>query len=152
MMFKNVLTRFRNKKPTEISVDREILLYIYKMLYDMRLDLVECFYNIKNRRLRELYDGFALMMIKLDKTIQFLRRVLNEDLYAKYDKLSSNEINEIMTKLPVEVSISLRSLVQNIKLLKEFSVIAASPYINTIIKSINEIIDDIAKYLDRVVH
>lgn len=144
--------KFRSKKPTEIGVSKEILLYIYKLLHSVRRDIVEGFYNIKNRRLRELYDSFAFMMIKLDKTIQFLRRVLNEDLYANHVKLDSDEMNEIMTKLPIEVSITLRNLVQNVKLLKEFSASAAPPYINMVIKNISEMVDDVGKYLDKVIH
>ncbi|MEM3979996.1 MAG: hypothetical protein QXF79_01905, partial [Ignisphaera sp.] len=78
-MFKNIFTRFRNKKAVDITVSKDVLWDIYKLLQSVRLDLVESFYRIKDRKLREVYDPFVFMLLKYDKILQFLRRILNED-------------------------------------------------------------------------
>lgn len=151
-MFKNVFTRFRSKKPMGVDIDKNVLFSIYILLHHTRLDIVDGFYHIKNRKLRELYDNYAFMMIKLDKTIQFLRRILNEDLYTRHDRLKDNEINEIIAKLPIEISAPIRNLVQNARLLKEFTASLPSPYINSVIKNVSDMIDSVAGYLDNVIH
>ncbi|MEM1644330.1 MAG: hypothetical protein QXL96_00430 [Ignisphaera sp.] len=150
-MFKNIFTRFRNKKAVDITVSKDVLWDIYKLLQSVRLDLVESFYRIKDRKLREVYDPFVFMLLKYDKILQFLRRILNEDLYAKYQKLSPQETEEIILKLPLDVASTIRNLVQASKLLKEFASTTSAPYIISIIKSISDVIDDIAKYLDKIV-
>lgn len=148
-MFREVFAKFKNKKGSEIRVGRDVLQAIYRILHSARLDLVEIFYIIKDRKLRDVYDNYAFMMIRMDKTIQFLRRILNEDLYAKYPKLTPQEMNEYLFKLPSEVSVSIRNLVQTIRLLKEFALSMHSHYINSVIKSISDILDSIAKYLNK---
>jgi hypothetical protein len=150
-MFKNILARFRTKKATDVKVDREIIQCIYRILLSLRQDLVDSFYRIKDRRLREVFDPFAFMMLKYDKVLQFLRRVLNEDLYAKYPKLSSKELEELILKSPLEVASIIRSLIQSTKLLKEFASSTSAPYIISVIKNIGDIVDDLAKYLDKIV-
>jgi hypothetical protein len=150
-MFKNILAKFRSKKGTEIQIDREIIYCIYRILVDLRYDLVDSFYRIKDRRLREIYDSFAFMMLKYDKVLQFLRRTLNEDLYAKYPRLTPKEIEDLIQKLPLEVASTMRSLVQVTKLLKEFSLSAPPSYIISTIKNLNDVVDDLAKYLDKVI-
>jgi hypothetical protein len=150
-MFKNILARFRTKKATNVKVDREIIQCIYRILLSLRQDLVDSFYRIKDRRLREVFDPFAFMMLKYDKVLQFLRRVLNEDLYAKYPKLSSKELEELILKSPLEVASIIRSLIQSTKLLKEFASSTSAPYIISVIKNIGDIVDDLAKYLDKIV-
>jgi hypothetical protein len=150
-MFKNILAKFRSKKGTEIQIDKEIIHYIYRILVDLRYDLVDSFYRIKDRRLREVYDSFAFMMLKYDKVLQFLRRTLNEDLYAKYPRLTPKEIEDLIQKLPLEVASTMRSLVQVTKLLKEFSLSAPPSYIISTIKNLNDVVDDLAKYLDKVI-
>ena len=150
-MFKNILAKFRSKKGTEIQIDKEIIYYIYRILVDLRYDLVDSFYRIKDRRLREVYDSFAFMMLKYDKVLQFLRRTLNEDLYAKYPRLTPKEIEDLIQKLPLEVASTMRSLVQVTKLLKEFSLSAPPSYIISTIKNLNDVVDDLAKYLDKVI-
>jgi len=92
------------------------------------------------------------MLLKYDKIIQFLRRILDEDLYTKHQKLSPQEVEEIILKLPLDVASTIRNLIQASKLLKEFSSSTSTPYIISIIKSINDIADDIAKYLDKIVN
>ncbi|MEM2297228.1 MAG: hypothetical protein QW775_02915 [Ignisphaera sp.] len=151
-MFKNILARFRNKRTVDIMVSKDMLRDIYKLLQSVRLDLVESFYRIKDRKLREAYDPFAFMLLKYDKIIQFLRRILDEDLYTKHQKLSPQEVEEIILKLPLDVASTIRNLIQASKLLKEFSSSTSTPYIISIIKSINDIADDIAKYLDKIVN
>jgi len=150
-MFKNILARFRTKKATDVKVDKEIIQCIYRILLSLRQDLVDSFYRIKDRRLREVFDPFAFMMLKYDKVLQFLRRVLNEDLYAKYPKLSSKELEELILKSPLEVASIIRSLIQLTKLLKEFASSTSAPYIISVIKNIGDIVDDLAKYLDKIV-
>lgn len=150
-MFKNILARFRTKKAVDIMVDKEILQCTYKLLQSLRQDLVDSFYRIKDRKLREVYDPFAYMMLKYDKTLQFLRRILNEDLYAKYSKPTSQEVEEAILKLPLEVASIMRSLIRATKLLKEFALTTSAPYIISIIKNIEDAVEDIAKYLDKVV-
>jgi hypothetical protein len=150
-MFKNILARFRTKKATDVKVDKEIIQCIYRILLSLRQDLVDSFYRIKDRRLREVFDPFAFMMLKYDKVLQFLRRVLNEDLYAKYPKLSSKELEELILKSPLEVASIIRSLIQSTKLLKEFASSTSAPYIISVIKNIGDIVDDLAKYLDKIV-
>jgi hypothetical protein len=150
-MFKNILAKFRSKKCTEIQIDREIIYCIYRILVNLRYDLVDSFYRIKDRRLREVYDSFAFMMLKYDKVLQFLRRTLNEDLYAKYPRLTPKEIEDLIQKLPLEVASTMRSLVQVTKLLKEFSLSASPSYIISTIKNLNDVVDDLAKYLDKVI-
>lgn len=151
IMFKDVLSRLRSKKTTEIVVDKETLWIIYRLLYNVRLDAIEVFQRIKNRKLKEVYDNLSFMMIKIDKIIQFLRRILNDDLYIKYLKLSSQELENYIIKLPTDVALTIRRLIQMLKLLKEFASTAPPPYINSIVKSVSSIIDDIAKHIDRFV-
>lgn len=150
-MLKNVFTKFRTKKASSTSIDRDTIWCIYRILQSVRIDMVESFYLIKDRRLRELYDNFAIMMLKFDKLVQFLRRILNEDLYAKYPKLSPQGIEEMISKLPIEVASTMRNFVHTIRLLKEFAAIASVPYINSVIKSTSSIVDDIAKYIDKAI-
>ncbi|MEM1560850.1 MAG: hypothetical protein QXN35_04805, partial [Ignisphaera sp.] len=128
-MFKNILARFRNKRTVDIMVSKDMLRDIYKLLQSVRLDLVESFYRIKDRKLREAYDPFAFMLLKYDKIIQFLRRILDEDLYTKHQKLSPQEVEEIILKLPLDVASTIRNLIQASKLLKEFSSSTSTPYI-----------------------
>lgn len=151
-MFKNILARFRSKRTVDIMVSKDMLRDIYRVLQSVRLDLVESFYRIKDRKLREVYDPFAFMLLKYDKIIQFLRRILGEDLYAKHQKLNPQEIEEIILKLPLDVASTIRNLIQASKLLKEFSSSTSAPYIISIIKSVNDVADDIAKYLDKIVN
>uniref|UniRef100_A0A7C2VHI0 Uncharacterized protein n=1 Tax=Ignisphaera aggregans TaxID=334771 RepID=A0A7C2VHI0_9CREN len=150
-MFKNVIARFRHKKIEEITVSIEVLRSVYKILHSVRKDLVESFYHIKDRKLREVYDYFAFMMLKYDKTLQFLRRALNEDLYTAYPRLTPQELEKELAILPMEMASTMRSLVQMAKLLKEFSIAASPPYINSAIKQLENIVEDIAKYLDRAI-
>jgi len=119
-MFKNILARFRNKRTVDIMVSKDMLRDIYKLLQSVRLDLVESFYRIKDRKLREAYDPFAFMLLKYDKIIQFLRRILDEDLYTKHQKLSPQEVEEIILKLPLDVASTIRNLIQASKLLRNF--------------------------------
>lgn len=150
-MFKNILARFRTKKATDLMIDKEVLQGIYRLLHSLRRDLVESFYLIVERRLRETYDPFAFMMLKYDKVLQFLRRVLNEDLYATYPRLTPREIEELIQKLPLEVASTMRSLIQSTKLLKEFASTTSPPYVISIIKNLGDVVEDIAKYLDKVI-
>lgn len=150
-MFKNVFTKFRTKKASNTAIDRDTVWCIYRILQNIRIDIVESFYLLKDRKLREIYDNFAMMMLKFDKLIQFLRRVLNEDLYAKYPRLNTQEVGDMISKLPIEIAPAMRSLVHTAKLLKEFAIIAPAPYIDSAIKSINSLVDDLAKYIDKVI-
>lgn len=143
--------KFRSKKATDISADRGVLQILYRLLQSHRPDIVDAFYCIKDRRLREAYDSFAFMMIKLDKLIQFLRRILNEDLYTTYPRPSPRELDELLFKLPIEMVLVVRNFIQTVKLLKELAPTMPAPYINSIVKSLGDIIDDMAKYIDRIV-
>ncbi len=147
-MFRDILNRLRGKRVNISAMDRETLWIIYRILYDARIELVEAFYKIKDRRLRDIYDPFSMLMLKLDKLIQYLRRILGEPLYAKYDRISQEDIENYIYKLPLELSMILRNLMQNSKMLRDFASDSATYYLKSILNNIDDEIEDVAKHID----
>ncbi|ADM27279.1 hypothetical protein Igag_0441 [Ignisphaera aggregans DSM 17230] len=150
-MFRDILNRLRGKRVDISSMDRESLQIVYRILYDVRIDLVEAFYKIKDRRLRDIYDPFSMLMLKLDKLIQYLRRILGEPLYAKYDRLSQEDIENYIYKLPLELSITLRNLIHNSRMLKDFASSSATYYLKSMLSNIDDEVEDIAKHIDSII-
>jgi hypothetical protein len=149
-IFKDLILKLRGKRVEHEAIDKEVLDVLYSLLIDVRFDLVEAFYNIAKRRLRELYDLYSMTMLKFDKLLQLLRRLLNRPVEYDLKRLSDNEINNYIYTLPLELSISIRSLIQNTKMLKEFSQSTTQHYLKSIISNIDDYIEDIAKYTDMI--
>jgi len=149
-IFKDLILKLRGKRVEHGEIDKEVVDALYSLLTDVRFDLVEAFYNIAKRRLRELYDLYSMTMLKFDKLIQLLRRLLNRPVEYDLKRLSDNEINSYIYTLPLELSIAIRSLIQNTKMLKEFSQSTTQHYLKSIISNIDDYIEDIAKYTDKI--
>ncbi len=142
--------KFKGKRDIEKSIDRETIYTLYILLADVRFDLVEAFYNIARRRLRELYDLYSMVMLKFDKLLQLLRRLLNKPLEYDLKRLTDSEIDKYVYTLPLELSMTMRSLIQNSKMLKEFSQITTQHYLKSIINTIDDYIENIAKYANKM--
>lgn len=151
-MLRDFLLRFRGRKAVERATDREVVDALYNLLASVRFDLVEAFYSITRRRLRELYDPYSMTMLKFDKLLQLLRRLLNRPVEYDLKRLSDTEIENYIYSLPLELSMAVRSLIQNTKMLKEFSQSTTQHYLKSIISTIDGYIDDIAKHTDKLLN
>ncbi|MCI4436661.1 MAG: hypothetical protein JHC33_07640 [Ignisphaera sp.] len=134
-------------KKRSVQLSREEIEASYVVLLAVREELVESFYNIAERRLRELYDEYAFMMLKLDKVIQLLRRILEKPTTASSQKPKHEEIEENLSKLQPNLAQALRLLLQSAKMLREFSNSMPSYYLRVLIKNINDQIDKVIKFL-----
>jgi hypothetical protein len=134
-------------KKRSVQLSREEIEASYNVLLAVREELVESFYNIAERRLRELYDEYAFMMLKLDKVIQLLRRILEKPTTASSQKPKHEEIEENLSKLQPNLAQTLRLLLQSAKMLREFSNSMPSYYLRVLIKNINDQIDKVIKFL-----
>jgi hypothetical protein len=144
---KEVLTKILKKSNT---IDREEMKAIYRVLLEIRRELVDAFYIIAERKLRELYDGFSMTMLKLDKTIQVLRRALGEPVNTTYTRLKKAELEEELKKLSSELSQVLRTLIYSTELLKEFAQSMPHYYLRAVVKSIDDNVDRAIKALGEV--
>jgi hypothetical protein len=144
---KEVLTKILKKSNT---IDREEMKAIYRVLLEIRRELVDAFYIIAERKLRELYDGFSMTMLKLDKTIQVLRRALGEPVNTTYTRLKKAELEEELKKLSPELSQALRTLIYSTELLKEFAQSMPYYYLRAVVKSIDDNVDRAIKALGEV--
>jgi hypothetical protein len=144
---KEVLTKILKKSNT---IDREEMKAIYRVLLEIRRELVDAFYIIAERKLRELYDGFSMTMLKLDKTIQVLRRALGEPVNTTYTRLKKAELEEELKKLSPELSQALRTLIYSTELLKEFAQSMPYYYLRAVVKSIDDNVDRAVKALGEV--
>ncbi|MCC6056326.1 MAG: hypothetical protein LM583_06590 [Desulfurococcaceae archaeon] len=144
---KEVLTKILKKSNT---IDREEMKAIYRVLLEIRRELVDAFYIIAERKLRELYDGFSMTMLKLDKTIQVLRRALGEPVNTTYTRLKKAELEEELKKLSPELSQVLRTLIYSTELLKEFAQSMPYYYLRAVVKSIDDNVDRAIKALGEV--
>ncbi|MEM0027647.1 MAG: hypothetical protein QXT53_07840 [Ignisphaera sp.] len=145
---KDVLTRIRRKSASEMS--REEALAAYAILLSVRKEMVESFYNIADRRLRELYDTFSMTMLKLDKVIQTLRRIIGDSIMTEEVKLARSDIDEHLQNLSLEASMAFRNLVQSAKLLKEFSQSLPPQYLKAMLKGIDDTIDKVINVLENL--
>jgi hypothetical protein len=144
---KEVLTKILKKSNT---IDREEMKAIYRVLLEIRRELVDAFYIIAERKLRELYDGFSMTMLKLDKTIQVLRRALGEPVNITCTRLKKAELEEELKKLSPELSQALRTLIYSTELLKEFAQSMPYYYLRAVVKSIDDNVDRAIKALGEV--
>ncbi|MDK6028959.1 hypothetical protein QPL79_06245 [Ignisphaera sp. 4213-co] len=142
---REVLMKIRRKGANEMSIEETLA--AYRLLLHVRKDLVESFYNIAERRLREVYDDFSMTMLKLDKTIQTLRRILENEAKISIDESKTFSIDENIQKLSLETSLAFRSLLQNAKLLKEFSQSMPHQYLRAILRGVDDAIDKVIKIL-----
>lgn len=144
---KDVLTRIRRKSASS-EISKEEALAAYAILLGVRKEMVDSFYNIANRRLRELYDSFSMTMLKLDKIIQTLRRTLGDNIIVNGEKLERGNVDEYLQKLSLEASMAFRSLIQNAKLLKEFSQSLPPQYLKAMLKGVDDAIDKVISALE----
>ena len=150
-MLRDLLKRFRQKTPIPSEkLGVEELRNIYEILMILRKELVDSFDILKDRRMREVYDIFSFMMLHYDKMCQFLRRIVNAPLYYDSNQLKYSEIEELMMKLPLELSMKLRNLMNCIKTLKNYAYFAAPNYIRSLIFDIDGLIEDIAHVIGGV--
>jgi hypothetical protein len=145
---KDALARIKRKSST---MSKEEMAAAYKVLLEIRGELVDSFYIIAERRLRELYDGFSMTMLKLDKTIQVLRRALGEPISITHPKLKKSELEEELQKLSPDLSQALRSLMHSTGLLKEFAQSMPQHYLRAIMRGVDDNIDRTIKLLSDVI-
>jgi len=145
---KDALARIKRKSST---MSKEEMAAAYKVLLEIRGELVDSFYIIAERRLRELYDGFSMTMLKLDKTIQVLRRALGEPISTTHPKLKKSELEEELQKLSPDLSQALRSLMHSTGLLKEFAQSMPQHYLRAIMRGVDDNIDRTIKLLSDVI-
>ncbi|MCS7112206.1 MAG: hypothetical protein N3D82_04245 [Ignisphaera sp.] len=142
--------RLRNKRDVERNIDSEVMYALYNLLNDVRFELVEAFYNIAKRRLRELYDLYSITMLKFDKLLQLLRRLMDKPVEYNLNKLTNSEVDKYIYALPLELSITMRSLIQSSKMLNEFSQTTTQHYLKSMLNTIDDCIEDIARYADKM--
>jgi hypothetical protein len=143
----DALSRIRKKSST---MSKEEMLAVYRVLLEIRRELVDAFYIIAERKLRELYDGFSMTMLKLDKTIQVLRRTLGEPASTTYSRLKRGEVDEMLEKMPLELSQTLRSLMHSAGLLEEFAQSMPQHYLRAVLKGVDDHVDKVIKLLGDV--
>ena len=147
-MLRDLLNKFRRRTPTVLGVvSVEDLRRLYEILKILRASLVESFDTIKDRRLRDVYDAFSYMMLHYDKLCQFLRRVVNAPLYED-SKNRRCSADEMISSLPVELALRVRSLASYIKALQSYAATASSNTIRGVILDISEAVDDIANIIN----
>uniref|UniRef100_A0A7C4BB21 DUF47 family protein n=1 Tax=Ignisphaera aggregans TaxID=334771 RepID=A0A7C4BB21_9CREN len=143
----DALSRIRKKSS---AMSKEEMLAVYRILLEIRRELVDAFYIIAERKLRELYDGFSMTMLKLDKTIQVLRRTVGEPASATYSRLKRAEVDEMLEKIPLELSQTLRSLMHSAGLLEEFAQSMPQHYLKAVLKGVDDHVDKVIKLLGDV--
>jgi|UniRef100_A0A7J3Z8E4 hypothetical protein len=143
----DALSRIRKKSST---MSKEEMLAVYRVLLEIRRELVDAFYIIAERKLRELYDGFSMTMLKLDKTIQVLRRTVGEPASTTYSRLKRGEVDEMLEKIPLELSQTLRSLIHSAGLLEEFAQSMPQHYLRAVLKGVDNHVDKVIKLLSDV--
>jgi hypothetical protein len=143
----DALSRIRKKSNT---MSKEEMLAVYRVLLEIRRELVDAFYIIAERKLRELYDGFSMTMLKLDKTIQVLRRTVGEPASTTYSRLKRGEVDEMLEKIPLELSQTLRSLMHSAGLLEEFAQSMPQHYLRAVLKGVDDHVDKVIKLLGDV--
>jgi hypothetical protein len=143
----DALSRIRKKSST---MSKEEMLAVYRVLLEIRRELVDAFYIIAERKLRELYDGFSMTMLKLDKTIQVLRRTVGEPASTTYSRLKRGEVDEMLEKIPLELSQTLRSLMHSAGLLEEFAQSMPQNYLRAVLKGVDDHVDKVIKLLGDV--
>jgi hypothetical protein len=143
----DALSRIRKKSST---MSKEEMLAVYRVLLEIRRELVDAFYIIAERKLRELYDGFSMTMLKLDKTIQVLRRTVGEPASTTYSRLKRGEVDEMLEKIPLELSQTLRSLMHSAGLLEEFAQSMPQHYLRAVLKGVDDHVDKVIKLLGDV--
>jgi hypothetical protein len=143
----DALSRIRKKSST---MSKEEMLAVYRVLLEIRRELVDAFYIIAERKLRELYDGFSMTMLKLDKTIQVLRRTVGEPASTTYSRLKRGEVDEMLEKIPLELSQTLRSLMHSAELLEEFAQSMPQHYLRAVLKGVDDHVDKVIKLLGDV--
>jgi len=143
----DALSRIRKKSST---MSKEEMLAVYRVLLEIRRELVDAFYIIAERKLRELYDGFSMTMLKLDKTIQVLRRTVGEPASTTYSRLKRGEVDEMLEKIPLELSQTLRSLIHSAGLLEDFAQSMPQHYLRAVLKGVDNHVDKVIKLLSDV--
>jgi hypothetical protein len=143
----DALSRIRKKSST---MSKEEMLAVYRVLLEIRRELVDAFYIIAERKLRELYDGFSMTMLKLDKTIQVLRRTVGEPASTTYSRLKRGEVDEMLEKIPLELSQTLRSLMHSAGLLEEFAQSMPQHYLRAVLNGVDDHVDKVIKLLGDV--
>ncbi len=144
MVLRDLLNRFRRRTPSSCGpLGHDELKKLYEILKSLRVLLVESFDELKDRRLREVYDFFSYMMLHYDKLCQFLRRLVGAPLYDNY-KLTIAKIEQEISVLPPELAIKVRNLVMYIKMLRDYAASAPPSSLRSIIMDINSLVDDIA--------
>ncbi len=121
----------------------ELLQSIFCFLSRVRDILVEAFENLKDRRLREVYDVFSMMMLHFDKLHQFLRRIskVNEDSCTERD---------VNVMYAPEIAVMLRQL-QNIALaLNDYAKGASPQSIIQIIYTMDSLVNDLASMIEKL--
>ncbi|MEM2221784.1 MAG: hypothetical protein QXU34_08485 [Ignisphaera sp.] len=83
-------------------------------------------------------------------TLQALRRLLDKPIEYGLKRLTDDEVDKFIYTLPLELSMTMRSLIQNSKMLKEFSQSTPQHYLKSIINIIDDCIEDVAKYADKI--
>jgi len=112
-MLRDIFSIFRRKEIRYEELSRDALQGLFFVLYASRRNLVDAFYELKSRRLREVYDYFSMMMLSFDKLYQFIRRTAGLPLYV--DEIAEQSclrdgVEKCLSMLPTELAIQSRRL------------------------------------------
>ncbi len=144
---RDLLNRFRKREEIPY-LTQDTLKALYMIMGKCREMLVKSFINIKDRKLREVYDAFSFMMLHYDKLFQFIRRCCGAPLYD--DSYTNIDVEPYLAQLPLELAIRMRRVVTYIEMLYKSSSTASSSEIKTLVLELDNAIEDIARTLSRL--
>lgn len=91
-----------------------------------------------------------MTMLKFDKLLQLLRRIVNRPVEYDLRRLADDEVEKYIYMLPLELSMTVRSLIQSSRMLNEFSQTTTQHYLKSMINTIDDYIESIVRYADKI--
>ena len=149
-MLRDIFSIFRRKEVKYEELSREALQNLFFVLHASRRNLVDSFYELKNRRLREVYDYFSMMMLSFDKLYQFIRRIAGLPLYV--DELAESSclrdgIDACLSSLPTELAMQGRRVYTLSKNLVSVSSTYPPSAIKNLIMEFRNLVEELAHAL-----
>ncbi len=148
---KDLLNLFRRREPSFEKISREQVRDLFLALVGMRRSLVEAFEELKDRRLRDLYDVFSFMMLHFDKLYQFLRRWCGMPLYIGPNEVAGTclekGVDACIDSLPLELAIVVRRLWIQVLMLRKVASQDAPSSIRSCIVELDRIVENLASKL-----
>ncbi|NPA97041.1 MAG: hypothetical protein GXO32_05515 [Crenarchaeota archaeon] len=150
-MLRDLLSRFRRREPSFERLDRDSVKAIFLALTGIRRDLVEAFRELKDRRMRDLYDPFSYMMLHFDKLHQFLRRFSGMPLYIGEEQLRGTclekGVDACIDSLSPEIAVVLRRIRIAAQILKKASSTETPSSIRSAIGELDSLVEGLAREL-----